>query len=350
MIRNVWIQNFKSLRAVSLEMGRLTMFVGPNASGKTSVLQAINQLCTSAARHVPQDMGLLKSWLSSGISGTVELAASYKDYAFRCYFPPRPLGNSNGSPFGPNHGENSYRDIGSDLHADNWKPWRPDTSNIDPLPRAVLLRLEASKLIPADPNPIDTTVMLPDGTGLHAALENMTLYDPDSWALLQENLCKIIPTMVRLRHTKNPNGTPHALLFDTQGARGLSASQVSEGTLLVLGLLAALYAADRPSVILLDDLDRGLHPRAQRDLIELLRGLLVTNPDLQIVATTHSPYLLDCIEPHEVRMTYLRDDGSTACDSLTNHPEFEKWKNEMDSGEMWSLFGEEWVAKAGVAG
>jgi len=49
-------------------------------------------------------------------------------------------------------------------------------------------------------------------------------------------------------------------------------------------------------------------------------------------------------------MTYLRDDGSTACDSLPNHPEFKKWKNEMDSGEMWSLFGEEWVAKAGVAG
>lgn len=343
-------KNFKCLRAVMLAMERFTVFVGPNASGKTSILQAVNQLCTSATRQIQQEPRQLNSWLSSGTSGTVELAASFKDYAFRCYFPPRPIANSNESPSGPSREDHSYRDIGTDINADDWKPWRPSMSKIDPLPQALLLQLEASRLIAADPNPHDDTVMSPNGVGLHAALANMALNDPDSWKSLQEDLCKIIPTMIRLRHTKRTKGMPPSLLFDTQGARGLSASQVSEGTLLVLGLLAALYATERPSVILLDDLDRGLHPRAQRDLIELLRGLLVTNPDLQIVATTHSPYLLDCIEPQEVRMTYLRDDGSTACDSLTNHPKFEKWKNEMASGEMWSLFGEEWVAKAGVAG
>ena len=71
----------------------------------------------------------------------------------------------------------------------------------------------------------------------------------------------------------------------------------------------------------------------------------VPHPDLQILATTHSPYLLDCMEPNEVRMTVLRDDGATVCAALASHPQFEKWKDEMAPGELWSLFGEKWLVE-----
>jgi predicted ATPase len=217
------------------------------------------------------------------------------------------------------------------------------------LPLSILLRLEASKLIPSDPASADPTVMAPDGSGLHSALANMALNDPDSWQRLQADLRRIIPTIRRLRHTKTANHRSPALLFDTVGADSLLASQVSEGTLLVLGLLAALHAPSRPSLVLLDDLDRGLHPKAQTELVALLRGLLDTNQDLQIVATTHSPYLLDCLHPNEVRMTTLLDDGATACASIEKHPKFDKGKDEMAPGAMWSMFGEKWLAEAGAA-
>jgi predicted ATPase len=176
----------------------------------------------------------------------------------------------------------------------------------------------------------------------------MALNDPDSWQALQASLQRIIPTIRRLRHTKAAAVHQAALLFDTVGADSLPAYQVSEGTLLVLGLLAALYAPDRPSLVLLDDLDRGLHPKAQRELISLLRGLLQTSPELQIIASTHSPYLLDSMEPNEVRMTLLGDDGATVCAALADHPQFEKWKDEMAPGEMWSLFGEKWLVEKGA--
>ncbi len=35
--------------------------------------------------------------------------------------------------------------------------------------------------------------------------------------------------------------------------------------------------------------------------------------------------------------------------SLTSHPKFPKWKDEMAPGEMWSLFGEKWVAEGVTA-
>ena len=154
--------------------------------------------------------------------------------------------------------------------------------------------------------------MAADGSGLHTALANMTVNDPDTWLKLQAELSQIVPLVRRLRHTRAIPNRPSELLFDTFGGDSLTASEVSEGTLLVLGILAAFHAPDRPNLIMLDDLDQGLHPKAQRDLIALLRGLLNSNPDLQILASTHSPYMLDCIEANEVRMTYL-EGGATIC-------------------------------------
>lgn len=186
--------------------------------------------------------------------------------------------------------------------------------------------------------------MAADGTGLHVATMNMTLNEPDAWAKLQFDLRQLIPSIRRIRHTKTDTHNPASLLFDTIGAESLKASEISEGTLLVLGLLTAIYITKDRAVLLLDDLDRGLHPKAQADLIGYLRELLKAKPDLQILATTHSPYMLDSMEAKEVRMTYLRDDGTTACGALTEHPEFQQWKDEMTPGELWSLFGEKWVA------
>jgi len=177
----------------------------------------------------------------------------------------------------------------------------------------------------------------------------MALNAPDSWQKLQADLRQIIPSVNRLRHAAGATHQGFTLLFDTISASSLQASHVSEGTLLVLGFLTALYSADRPNLILLDDFDRGLHPSAQKELIGLLRSLLSTNPELQILATTHSPYMLDWMLPNEVRMTVLNDDGETLCAPLAKHPEFEKWKDEMTPGEIWSLFGEKWLLTMGAS-
>jgi ABC-type branched-subunit amino acid transport system ATPase component len=363
MISKVAIRNFKSLRDVHVDLERFTVFVGPNASGKSSILQALDLLCHAfrPANGMQPFGGVpmqgfggapgqgveaeLTQAVSRGSKDPVELAAEVGGgwYRYRT--------RSSSAPQNPPHIAQTKWDgegAGSApaLDSKNWKQWKPDQGRNTPLPLSVLLRLEASKLVQPAPAQPDPTVMSPDGTGLHSALASMTLNDPDSWQALQENLKRIIPTIRRLRHTKAAQmHQPTSVLFDTVGADSLPATQVSEGTLLVLGLLAALHASGRPNLILLDDLDRGLHPKAQKELITLLRGLLDTNPDLQIVASTHSPYMLDCMGVNEVRMTFLKDDGATVCAALTSHPKYPKWKDEMTPGEMWSLFGEKWVAE-----
>jgi predicted ATPase len=362
MIAKFSIQNFKSLRDVRVDLERFTVFVGPNASGKSSILQALNLLCSAFHQasgmqpfgglpmqipyggHPVQNVeGELTEALSRGANDPVEVAAEASGRGFRYqtrspHSPPQPFQHLQTKWDGSGCGTTSAFD------SSDWKSWKLESGRTAPLPSSVLLRLEASKLVQPNSTSADASVMTPEGSGLHSALANMALNDPDSWKALQEDLRGIIPTIRRLRHTKA--ATPHqptSLLFDTVGADSLPATQVSEGTLLVLGLLAALYASDRPNLLLLDDLDRGLHPKAQKELLTLLRRLLATNPDLQIVATTHSPYMLDSMETNEVRMTFLRDDGATVCQPLSSHPKYPKWKDEMTPGEMWSLFGEKWL-------
>src|SRR5690606_36889965 len=88
----------------------------------------------------------------------------------------------------------------------------------------------------------------------------------------------------------------------------------------------------------------GLHIEAQAKLVEVLRQLPVMEKDLQIVCTTHSPYLLDRFAPEEVRVLGLDSNRFTEVRRLTEHPEFEQWKYGNQTGELWGAPGSSWVA------
>jgi predicted ATPase len=96
--------------------------------------------------------------------------------------------------------------------------------------------------------------------------------------------------------------------FSIEFANGseVPADLLSEGTVLALGLLTKMREPRRPRLFLLDDLDRGLHIDAQARLVAALREPhAARNPELQIVCSTHSTYLLNLFEPSEVRVLAL---------------------------------------------
>ncbi len=69
-------------------------------------------------------------------------------------------------------------------------------------------------------------------------------------------------------------------------------SEVSDGTRLMLAILTLVNMDTPPPVLLLEDIDRGLHPRLYEQLVEFLRGIAAQGKT-QILATTHDPYLID---------------------------------------------------------
>jgi hypothetical protein len=77
----------------------------------------------------------------------------------------------------------------------------------------------------------------------------------------------------------------------------------------------------------------------------LLRRTLAQNSELQIVATSHSPYLVDFLKAEEILLTNLDEEGYAVIKPLTAHPDYERSKDFFDPGEFWSTVGEGWVTK-----
>jgi predicted ATPase len=123
------------------------------------------------------------------------------------------------------------------------------------------------------------------------------------------------------------------------------AKHASEGTLLTIAIFSLIAGSDGPAILLIDELERGLHPRALRSLVNQLRKILDVRPDLQIVATSHSPYLADCFQADEILLTSRDDEGCAYVAPVVSHPDWDRWKEEMAPGEFWTTVGEDWVSK-----
>ena len=116
----------------------------------------------------------------------------------------------------------------------------------------------------------------------------------------------------RLVHLRAKGRRP--LLFaevdpgDGATGSGYSEFHMSSGERAVLELSLRLSKL-KGALVLLDEVDMGLHPHTQQKLMLELQRLALRN-DLQIVATTHSPTILDCI-PKVARLFLERTSNGT---------------------------------------
>ncbi len=233
-------------------------------------------------------------------------------------------------------------------------------------PRPRVVRLDPEKL--AEPSFLGSGDgdVGDDGSRMAAVLADLAVTDRLRFDTIVSGLCNVVPSVKGIRferesmsetaYERSPlhpelfydrvtRSVGYRLLVDTTGGTGIDAKHVSFGTLVTLALLTILSTTKGPTLLMIDELERGLHPRALATLISQLRTLTSARPELQLIATTHSPYLADQFKPDEIVLTTLADDGNVVAGSLKDHPEFERWKNEMAPGEFWSTFGEDWLAK-----
>jgi predicted ATPase len=113
------------------------------------------------------------------------------------------------------------------------------------------------------------------------------------------------------------------VVLDMNARKRIPAHAISEGTMLALGLLTVLMNPNQPNLVLLDDVEQGLHPKAQRDLIAVFKEIIQANPNLQIIFSTHSPYIVDGLIPSQVHLLSNNNLGVTRCRRLDEHPDVE---------------------------
>jgi ABC-type branched-subunit amino acid transport system ATPase component len=362
MIHKVHIQNFKCLRDVSVELERFTVFVGANGSGKTSVLEATHS-AVGAATGDPQ-----KVFAHERHGDWVYSRGGVGDLSIRC--------ETTGGEFSieatPPEGYPPSPDL---MQKERWEyrvspSGAPLRTALEPARGMLFLGLNAAVMARPSYSQHDPPRVEYTGEGLASVLAYMALNDPQGFENLVALARRLIPRLRRIRFRKatvyqteselvrfgrdtvnRSIRRPYQgelILFDFEHAENVSARTASEGTILILGLLTVLLGPIRPRILLLDDIEHGLHPLAQKQLVEVIGTILQKYSDLQLLATSHSPYLLNYLNPEQVRIMAVGADGYARCGRLTDHSKFATWKDEMAPGEMWSLFGEKWLADKGA--
>lgn len=110
------------------------------------------------------------------------------------------------------------------------------------------------------------------------------------------------------------------------------ASSLSDGTLRFIALATLFLQPEqfRPSVILVDEPELGLHPYALEVLAALIRQASATN---QVIVSTQSSLLLDHFQPEDV-LVADRVDGGTQLARLESEP-LAKWLEDYSLGQLW---------------
>ena len=136
--------------------------------------------------------------------------------------------------------------------------------------------------------------LLPDGANAASVLERIESQRRDDFERLSSFLEAIVPNTRGIsvnRYGKNlsleitwtwEEGAPKTLKFE--------GSDMSDGTLRAIGLLAAVFQRPAPTLIAVEEPETTIHPGALGAVLDLLQE---ASERTQVVVTTHSPELLD---------------------------------------------------------
>lgn len=143
--------------------------------------------------------------------------------------------------------------------------------------------------------------LTPDGRGLPAAVRNLkgTSGVHGNWRRVAATLEELAPHIVDTRISQLKSGQEFVQFVEERSGRPVESWQSSDGTLRALAILLAIETHPAASAILIEEPEQGLHPWAIRTLITHIREVIAERR-LQVVVTTHSQQVLDCVSPQEV--------------------------------------------------
>lgn len=132
-----------------------------------------------------------------------------------------------------------------------------------------------------------------------------------------------------------------------EGNKEFRAPALSEGTLRFIALAAAFFQPSMPKVLVIEEIEKGLHPSRLRLLLELMRSQS-KRTGTQVFATTHSPTLLAWLTEEDRKTTFVctrdAESGATKMRSLAEIPRFEELIEE--GSQIDELFAEGWLESA----
>ena len=347
-VRRLLLKGFRSIPEACIEFDNPTIFVGRNGSGKSNVVSAFSFLADamrmplqtafdriggvasvrnrSSGKGRPPNLamrielgGKLRASYAFEITGGAEdFSVVREQCAFstgkeRCWFDRSRNGfDSNVS--------------GLNLPIDAASLALPLVGGAEAFNR-LWRALSRMRVHAVDPRrlrgmqePDSGIVLMPDGANAASVLERIRSRTPKNFKRMSEYLKAIVPHAKQVSVTRFDRNLALELtqVWGKDGSKELKfrGSSISDGTLRMIGLLAAVYQRPAPLLIAVEEPEMNIHPGALGVVFDLL---LEASERMQVIVTTHSPDLLD---EKEIRDRNLRmvewSEGATRITSVSD--------------------------------
>ncbi len=288
MISEFQIQNYGCVKDATLKLTPLHALIGPNDSGKSTLLRALRDLLEGRVFQP-------KVMRSSETTGDYALKSATT--ANGCVL--RVVGQS------PDGKADSVRLVRFDVEQLKQRSSLLDTRTVDVFPSD-----RGSEI-----------------AGIYDAILNR---GDDTFARINQSVRELFPSVVNIRlPVQNGQKTLGAKLKNGQE---VGAQEMSEGLLLYLAY-AALCEVCKAGVVLVEEPENGLHPARVAEVIGMLREL--TKRGIQVILTTHSPLVINELQPDEVSIVTRTEAEGTKVTPIAATPNFAERAKVYALGELW---------------
>jgi predicted ATPase len=188
---------------------------------------------------------------------------------------------------------------------------------------------------PAPQSRVATQVRLAkDGSNIAEYLLGIRDQDPGAFDGIIDSLRYVLPYAADMQPAITSELERTVYLQMTEGQFKVPGWLLSTGTLRIVAMLALLRHPQSPRLIVIEEIENGLDPRTLNLLVGELRA--AAEAGIQIIATTHSPHLLDAV-PLESVVLCDRVDGEPRFTRPADDKEVRDWAKEFTTGRLYTM-------------
>jgi len=175
-----------------------------------------------------------------------------------------------------------------------------------------------------------------DGANIAEYLLSIRKIDPAVVDGIVETLQYVMPYARDVQPALTSELERTVYLQMTEGNFKLPGWLLSTGTLRILALLAVLRHPSPPSLLVIEEIENGLDPRTIHLIVEEVRNA-VESGKTQIILTTHSPYLLDLLTLSQIVVVERDENGSPVFTRPGDDKALQEWTQKFAPGRLYTM-------------